>query len=193
MHGGTTLVQFGLVLAGVPRWYSAVARFPRLYACAVNNLADLLVMHPAEWMARGANPHLWPLHPFGIARRGSWASSLHGLLLSRGPACFTAAQAPRRDAPISAAQPASVSFVARLPPTSVQCSALQPWAWQLACLVAVAAMENGRRLLRAPQRGPGDVPAVQWLAAARFWDLLAAACALGFLSPGHPGCSSQSY
>ena len=62
---------------------------------------------------------------------------------------------------------------------------------QLVSLVAVAAMEHGRQVLRARQMqsgtqlGDAAVVAVQRLATARFWDLLSAACALGLLPQGH--------
>ena len=73
---------------------------------------------------------------------------------------------------------------------------VQAWAWQLVCLVAVAAMEHRRQVLRTLQLDSGALGAaavvgVQRRAVARFWDLLSAACSSGLLPRGQAGCHSQ--
>ena len=64
------------------------------------------------------------------------------------------------------------------------------------CLAMMAAMEHGRKVVRALQLGSEALAAeavvnVQRRVEARFWDLLSSACSLSLLPRGQAGVSSQ--
>ena len=74
-----------------------------------------------------------------------------------------------------------------------------PWIWQLVCLVAIAAMESGRRTVKrlqlgeSPPSGSAIILKAGRRAVARMWVLLAEAASGGKLPAGRPGQGPQPF